>query len=297
MRDWTQSYASYAEFYATAYPDVIDGQREIVGFGSSMRVTQPAGDWSDAPVPDLVLAIVVSGRGRFRADIGAGRFDGPLTRHAGIVVAPRTATSIQCEGPHRLGILGLSYPALVEATDGVARLPADGDFGALHARPLTDPALTVLVEQAWSAARGADPSDALLAQATVLTILSRLLRLQRAGAPVARRGGLAPWQLRRALALLDARLGGTVSLRELAAETGTSLYHFAHAFRVSMDCSPHRYFRGLKIERAQALLATSNGSIGEIAAAVGFDDPSRFARVFRRVTGMTPREFRENSRR
>ena len=53
----------------------------------------------------------------------------------------------------------------------------------------------------------------------------------------------------------------------------------------------HRIFIR-RVSRAAVLLRTTTDSVSAIASAVGFEDPSYFCRVFRTVTGMTPREYR-----
>jgi len=49
----------------------------------------------------------------------------------------------------------------------------------------------------------------------------------------------------------------------------------------------------LRFESAREQLERTSGPIGEIARAVGFDDPAHFARMFRRIGGLSPREFRK----
>lgn len=50
------------------------------------------------------------------------------------------------------------------------------------------------------------------------------------------RGGLAPWQTKRAIERMDSDLGGTLSLQEIAAEFGLSVSHFSRAFRIPPVC-------------------------------------------------------------
>ena len=110
------------------------------------------------------------------------------------------------------------------------------------------------------------------------------------------RGGLAPWQERRAKEMLDARLDGSVSLAELAGACQLSVRHFARAFRQSTGQPPHRWMMERRLERAEGLLEFSSLPLGEIAASCGFASPSHFARVFRRATGMPPGEWRRGRR-
>jgi AraC family transcriptional regulator len=71
------------------------------------------------------------------------------------------------------------------------------------------------------------------------------------------RGGLAPWQQRRATELLAEHLDGSLRLATLAFECGLSVSHFAKSFRQSFRTSPHRYLILQRVERAKALLVDS----------------------------------------
>jgi AraC-like DNA-binding protein len=109
-------------------------------------------------------------------------------------------------------------------------------------------------------------------------------------------GGLAPWQVRRATDYLRARLAEPVTLAELAGVVKLSPFHFARSFRTSVGAPPHAYHCALRIERAMALLATSDRTITDIAAEVGCPSPQAFARLFRRHVGATPSAFRRDRR-
>lgn len=110
--------------------------------------------------------------------------------------------------------------------------------------------------------------------------------------PVAN-GRLAPWQERRAKELMSAQCDSNISLKRLADECGLSVTHFARAFRQSTQTSPHRWLQEQRIERATALLLHAGGhSLADIAVACGFADQSHFTRVFTRVIGIGPGQWR-----
>jgi AraC family transcriptional regulator len=107
-----------------------------------------------------------------------------------------------------------------------------------------------------------------------------------------RPGGLAGWQVRRALELLDASLAGDISMNHLAMECGLSVRHFARAFHQSVGMPPHRYLLKRRIEAACHLLARHGMSLPDIALACGFADQSHFTRVFRAHVGVPPGTWR-----
>ncbi|MDI3561872.1 AraC family transcriptional regulator [Bradyrhizobium sp. Arg816] len=106
------------------------------------------------------------------------------------------------------------------------------------------------------------------------------------------RGGLAPWQQKRATELLSEHLDGDLSLADIAAECGLSPGHFSRAFAQSMGMPPHRWLREQRVEKAKSLLSTSRLSLLEIAKATGFGDQSHFTRVFSESTGSSPGAWR-----
>jgi AraC family transcriptional regulator len=81
----------------------------------------------------------------------------------------------------------------------------------------------------------------------------------------------------------------------LAGLVGLSVYNLCRQFKQTMGITPYQYIQQLRTERAKALLALRRNSISiaEIALATGFYSHSHFTAVFRRVTGMSPREYRQ----
>ena len=106
------------------------------------------------------------------------------------------------------------------------------------------------------------------------------------------RGGLAPWQERRAKELLAANIDSNVALKEVARECGLSASHFARAFRQSNGMAPHRWLVNHRVEAAKALLQDGVLSLSEIGLRCGFADQSHFTRTFTRVVGMSPGVWR-----
>lgn len=81
------------------------------------------------------------------------------------------------------------------------------------------------------------------------------------------------------------------SLREVANFVHLSPHYFSRLFAQENDCGFQDYLNKVRIEAAKDLLRNSPMKIRQAARHVGFKDVSHFARLFRRVEGMTPREF------
>jgi AraC family transcriptional regulator len=113
-------------------------------------------------------------------------------------------------------------------------------------------------------------------------------------APQSLRGGLAPWQERRAKALMSSRMEGDISLDELADECRLSRSYFARAFKKSTGDSPHRWMLGRRVETAKEMLLHSDAPLAEIALVAGFADQSHMTKVFSRIVGATPGAWRRS---
>ena len=101
-------------------------------------------------------------------------------------------------------------------------------------------------------------------------------------------GGLAPWQKRRLMELIDSNLDGELRLSRLAQECGLSVSHFSRSFKRSFGVPVHRYLIARRVERAKFLLRSSSAPLSEIALESGFSDQAAFSRTFHGVVGTSP---------
>jgi len=111
-------------------------------------------------------------------------------------------------------------------------------------------------------------------------------------APVAYRGGLPGYRLRRVLDYMGDNLAEDLSLGQLAAVVDMSPHYFAELFKKSTGQTPHQYILLQRIERAKNKIAHASCSIIEAGIEAGFPNPSHFARVFRKLVGTSPSAFR-----
>jgi AraC family transcriptional regulator len=109
------------------------------------------------------------------------------------------------------------------------------------------------------------------------------------------RGGLAPWQLNRIDEHLQAG-NWNCSVSDLARLCGVGPSHTMRAFREATGRSISKHVAELRVQRAQNLLANSMLSISEIGQGLQFAYPSAFAAAFRRVMGVSPRQYRQSAR-
>jgi transcriptional regulator GlxA family with amidase domain len=99
-------------------------------------------------------------------------------------------------------------------------------------------------------------------------------------------------RLLRAKDRMDAASDEEWPVQRLARVSGVSEAHFARSFRDAFGVPPHRYLLTRRIERAKALLRDTDLPITEIAFQTGWNSLGTFGRIFRDVTGESPKELR-----
>jgi AraC family transcriptional regulator len=104
-------------------------------------------------------------------------------------------------------------------------------------------------------------------------------------------------RLRAVVEYIEEHLDAGPTLEQLAAVAHLSVYHFARQFKTATGLPPHQYVIARRVERAKQLLQGGGDiSLAEVAAHAGFSDQSRFGHHFKRLVGVTPRQFRTPAR-
>jgi AraC-like DNA-binding protein len=98
--------------------------------------------------------------------------------------------------------------------------------------------------------------------------------------------------LLRAKDLADARYFEPLGVDDLAAAAGLSRAHFSREFRRAFGESPHGYLLTRRLERAAALLRTTDRSVLDICLSVGLQSLGSFTTSFTRTFGMSPTAYR-----
>ncbi len=110
-----------------------------------------------------------------------------------------------------------------------------------------------------------------------------------------RRIALPRWRLHRVHDYVQANLGSSITLSDMASAAGLSPMHFAAQFRVATGQRPHDYLLQCRIDRAKTLLASTQRSLIDVTLEVGFCTQAHFTTVFKRFTGTTPHLWRRDN--
>lgn len=169
-------------------------------------------------------------------------------------------------------------------------LPLVGSLRIAEGAVLDDDVVRYLGESLLPALEQPEAANRLFLDHVALALLSHVTATygERTAIVQLPRGGLAPWQERRAKEMLFANIDGNVGLDQLAAACKLSRSHFARAFKVTTGSPPFQWLLTQRIERAKHLLQESSLPIDQIAEQCGFAAQSHFTRTFRKFVGVTP---------
>jgi AraC family transcriptional regulator len=128
---------------------------------------------------------------------------------------------------------------------------------------------------------------------------SALLRVKRAARTAAEsvrrsesRGGLLAWQLNRVVDYIETHLADKITAGDLADLIKVSTGQLFRAFKISVRVTPFQYLARRRIELACSMMRTTREPLSQVAVACGLCDQAHLCRVFRRVTGMSPSDWR-----
>lgn len=148
--------------------------------------------------------------------------------------------------------------------------------------------ITLLAKRAYREWLLNDTASAIAIQASVLEIAAHLIREQEAN-----NGAQPPVWLKRVKQRLDDAFTETPSLSELAEIGGVHPTHLARHFRRHYRSTIGEYLRQRRVDAAMEMLVEKEIPLTEVALEFGFSSHGHLCTVFKRLTGMTPSEFRE----
>jgi AraC-like DNA-binding protein len=100
--------------------------------------------------------------------------------------------------------------------------------------------------------------------------------------------------LQRAKDLADAHFADPLTVEDMARAAGLSRAHFSREFRRAFGVAPHAYLLTRRLERAAALLRTTDWSVARVCTSVGLTSIGSFTTSFGRMFGRSPTSYRND---
>ena len=106
---------------------------------------------------------------------------------------------------------------------------------------------------------------------------------------------LRPAPIEKAVQFIDSHFSQPIDLNRVARQSGLSPFYFSRLFKSATGSSFKSYLNAKRIQAAKDLLDETGKNISETCFAVGYNDVSYFSRVFRKVEGIAPSDYRKRS--
>ncbi len=126
---------------------------------------------------------------------------------------------------------------------------------------------------------------------TILVSMLQNMGITKRSAPIT--GGLSPKITTMVCDYMQANFHRQVYLAELATLAQLSEYHFCRMFKRSMAQTPQAYLLAVRIEQVKLRIANNQQSIAETALQCGFSNQSHMGRYFKKIVGLSPRQYRQ----
>jgi AraC family transcriptional regulator len=159
-----------------------------------------------------------------------------------------------------------------------------------HNLPTAVPSLIDAALAAFDADR--DTSRRYLLRASALLAANRVSSGAESARRLESRGGLLAWQLNRAIDYIEAQLAEKITAIDLADLIQMSTGQLFRAFKISVGMTPFRYIARRRVELACTMIRATREPLSQVAIACGMCDQAYMCKMFRRLLGMTPSEWR-----
>ncbi|MBS7538200.1 MULTISPECIES: AraC family transcriptional regulator [Xanthobacteraceae] len=291
---------SYADFYREssyqAFPQEHRRAQGLLAY-NLIQVEQGPHNFVDPEVPETILALplTVDRRCTWRWTMG-GKSSRESAEPGRLLAVPSGVESRwEIDGSRKILLLTVPDSTVRSVLGSSCPKRVSDVFWTLSRDTWVDPFVEVLLNRMWQCGAGGEAADRYLADGLLVSMLSQLLIRAGArlddGAPVA----LPQWRLRRVREFVEANLDQDIGLDELADAAGFSRRHFARSFRTETGETPHRWLMKVRLERALLLLRETEETLVDISDQCGFSSQSHFTTTMKLVTGMTPRQWRQNN--
>lgn len=259
---------SFAEFYrSSAYARFPQEHRSHPWSGfKAFVVDQKPHDFTDVASSDWVLGLPLRAACPTRFDYGDGWRQRKRGRGDFLLVPPGTEVRYEIAGPTRLLVLTWAGGMLTDLDDEL--------FGDEEAalRPLIgcyfkNNVVEAVCRTLWIEMARHDAASRLFLDSAMSQLAGSLLRC---AARQTEKTTYRRVEIRRVLAYIEGNLERDLSLKELSAVAGLSLFHFVREFHAQIGESPYRFVQRRRAERSLRLLARKDMPAEEIARQSGF---------------------------
>jgi len=99
--------------------------------------------------------------------------------------------------------------------------------------------------------------------------------------------------LEKSIEFIENNYSNNIKINDIANYIGLNRSYLTHIFKKNIDTSPQEFLVNYKIDKACTLLQNTDLSIKVVAKSIGYSDPLTFSKIFKKVKGESPKNYRE----
>lgn len=274
-------------------PLLVSAETRWSGFPLKMHRLAASGGFGPYAVRNATVLLCTGGRTRACVEAGRAKRRIVLKRDGLCLASAGYEIQGACwSGSHEILVAELCL-SKVQSLIGVDERLELFNIGQQFA--IEDRQLSALLTAMRTEVDGGYPAGRLYAESLALALATYLVNRysRNAHGREARKLKLSAAQFHRLRDYVQAHLSQNLALTELATVVDLSANHLTVLLKNTVGLTPHHYVIHERIRAGMKLLAAGRVPIVEIALALGFSSQSHFTAVFRRATGLTPRQYRQ----
>jgi AraC-like DNA-binding protein len=98
--------------------------------------------------------------------------------------------------------------------------------------------------------------------------------------------------IKKAIQFIETNYSSRISIEQIASYLGLNRSYFSTLFKGILQASPQEFLVKFRMDKAALLLSSSSLSISEVSRSVGYEDPLTFSKIFKKIKGSAPREYK-----
>ncbi len=241
--------------------------------------------WGKGIRQQFILHLIVSGKGTFVTESGTFRLS------AGDIFLIRPFSEIEYYADSLepweyfwVNFTGTDAASILSLTDFSENSPVISGCGNEIINTM----------KAIASNEGKASSDSIELTGLLYILLSQLVRISSKKSKLSRKELEHLHCIKAAEEYIAANYPLPISVEDIAAAAGVSRTTLFRLFRTELNTTPADFLIDFRINQAKKLLSSTDISVTAVARSAGYEDNLYFSRAFRRITGMSPTEFRKS---
>jgi AraC-like DNA-binding protein len=255
---------------------------DLIMYHFGMEECEPSHFFGPAVRDHFLIHYVLEGEGTFHVDGKMYR----VKENQGFLICPNVVTYYEAakDNPWKYNWVGF-YGVKAESYLRAANLTRISPIFSQN----KDSSIELYLREMMQCSKLSTANEVRL-QGLLYLFLSKLI--ETAGEATTKEKNLKELYIKQSIEYIEKNYSRNITISNLAKFIGLNRSYLSALFKTNLNVSPQEFLICYRIRRAEEFLANIELTIGDVARSVGYEDPLTFSKIFRKVNGVSPREYR-----